>query len=219
MNQVPTNSEFLFGGTFDPVHFGHLAIIDALQALAPHIPVRLIPCALPALKTQPDTLFEHRTTMLGLATRERQNIIIDQREADREGASFTVETLSSLRHEFPHKAFILVIGGDSLLDLKRWHQWQKLPPACHLLVINRPGIKEKTIRETMASCQFIPSKAFQLLTQQRSGLGFFLKMPEKLVSSTQIRHSIENNLELDSMLPQSVIKYIRDHHLYTRESI
>jgi nicotinate-nucleotide adenylyltransferase len=206
--------EFVFGGTFDPIHNGHLAIIEALTHQAPECTIRLIPCSVPALKSLPGTSFEQRQEMLSLATNRLPNIIIDQRESKREGASYMVDTLSSLTGEFPHKRLILVMGADSVVELTRWHQWQKLTKLCHLLVINRPGISQYLINSAVSKSQFSLCEDFQKLKKTKSSLAFLLKMPEKAESSTQIRQFRDNNLELDSLLPQSVIKYITSHHLY-----
>jgi len=218
MKQLDSHIEFVFGGTFDPVHFGHIAIVQALVKLAPQILIRLIPCALPALKSKPATSFEHRVNMLKLAAKDFENTLIDERENDRNGASYTVDTLGSLRNEFDKRVFILVMGADTAGKLTRWHDWQKLTSLCHIAVLNRAGNSLKEIETEIAKSGFMLHKKFLELTQKSSGLAFMLEMPEKQQSSSQIRHSFrqycENNLELDSMLPQSVIKYVVKHRLY-----
>ena len=203
MEPIEDSLEFVFGGTFDPVHNGHIAIIKALNQLAPQYPVRLIPCFVPALKAEPTSSFKQRIEMLSMAVESIPNIIIDQRESTREGASFMVDTLQSL-----------VMGADSALELTRWHQWQRLSSLCHLLVLNRPGISQLLINSAVSKSLFKLCEGFQNLEKAQSGMSYLLKMPEKAESSTQIRQFRDNNLELDSLLPQSVIKYITSHQLY-----
>lgn len=214
MKQLDNQIEFVFGGTFDPVHNGHLAIIQAISSQVPDCSIRLIPCSIPPLKSRPATSFEERVVMLTLATENISNIIIDERESLREGASYMVDTLISLSEEFTNKIYILVMGADSVVELSRWHQWQKLPLLCHLLVVNRTGVNSISVNTAIIESEFCLSQDFQKLTQRHSGLAFLLNMPKKAESSTQIRQFRQNNLELDSLLPQSVIKYILEHHLY-----
>jgi len=210
--------EFVFGGTFDPVHFGHIAIIQSLESLAPEIAIRILPCSIPALKSKPMSSFDDRVNMLRLATKDFNNTLIDQRENTREGASFMVDTLEALRMDFSDRVFILVMGADSFSELTRWHQWKKLSSLCHIAVLNRPGKSFLEIKSELDRTEFRSCDTFNELAQQTAGLVFIHQMSEKNQSSTQIRRSFrqyyENNLELDSMLPQSVIKYAVKHHLY-----
>jgi len=210
-------AELIFGGTFDPVHLGHIAMLKSLQQLAPGLPIRLLPCALPALKAQASATFEQRVAMLELATSEFENIVIDPREQSQSGASYSIVTLNQLTHELPQTVLILVVGADNLATLTRWHQWQQLTKVCHLLVFNRGDLSTAEVERGTSSANFELCDEFSRWKSQRSGLCFFeqnLKMPQ---SSTRIRKSIRNNRELDSMLEPSVIKYIRQHHLYASE--
>lgn len=211
------NYEWLFGGTFDPVHVGHLAIIHELQKLTPRLPIRLLPCAIPALKKQPLTTFKQRVEMLKLATSGLSDISIDEREVQRNRTSYSVETLLQLRHEFPDKNFILVMGADSLISLRQWYRWQELSSLCHLLVVNRPGISANQLVTELEQSQFEQVNCLTLMGRQSAGLSLLLTMPEKVQSSTEIRETIANNLELDSMLSESVIEYIHRYDLYLRE--
>ena len=218
MNDKVKSFEFLFGGTFDPVHCGHLAIIEALLKLDFQIPIRLMPCAIPALKLTPAASFEQRVDMLGLVTSQYQKVSIDLREKKRAAPSYTVDTMRELHNDYPKRGFILVVGADSLVGLQHWHQHEKLISYCHLLVVNRPGFSRQTIFNTLEAHQFVPVKDLSLMMQRACGHSFLLEMPEKTQSSTEIRQSIANKLELDSMLPQSVIEYIQRNHLYLSES-
>ncbi|TQV85448.1 nicotinate-nucleotide adenylyltransferase [Aliikangiella coralliicola] len=209
--------EFLYGGTFDPVHYGHLAIIDGLRTLAPDTPIRIIPCAVPALKGKPSTLFEQRVEMLELATENFKQIIIDQREVDREGASYTLDTLVTLKKDYPDKQFVLVMGADTVASIQQWYQWQKLSQICHLLIFNRPGISNEAVEQATKDADFRLVESFNALTTMKAGNAYFQIMKEKIHSSTQIKQSVRNKLTLDSMLPESVIEYICQNHLYMSE--
>lgn len=217
MSSNNNQQEFVFGGTFDPFHHGHLAVIQALQLLAAEIPIRLLPCAIPAIKAKPSASFEQRVEMLKLATSHLSNLVVDESEQDRLKPSYTFDTLVQLQKSQPNQKHLLVIGADSLLNLTQWYCWQQLASMCHLVVVTRPNIDEKDLSNAMTTSQFNFVKGFNDLTKTSSGLGFWLKMVEKRESSTQIRQSIDNNELLDVMLPQSVIKYIHKHNLYTSE--
>lgn len=217
MNNSSIQFEFLFGGTFDPVHYGHIGIIDALVQLSPDIPVRLLPCAIPALKSLPQTTFQQRVDMLKLVVAKNSSIIIDQREQLRSKPSYTYETLEMLRQDYPDKQFFLVMGMDSLLNLKQWFQWKSLSQMCHLVVVNRPGVSVIQAEQACKASGFYLEQDFEKMALYAVGRCFLLKMPEKKQSSTEIRHLIRNKQVLDSMLPQSVIEYIHNNHLYESE--
>lgn len=211
--------EFIFGGTFDPIHLGHLAVIKMLNKLDPSITIRLIPCADPPIKSQPKANFFERIELIKLALQDEkaiftENIIIDKREASYSVPSYTIETLSSLKREFTNTRFVLVIGADNLVNFHQWNQWDKLSEICHLLVFNRPDIILESIESAMQAAKFSVCDNFQELTTKTKGRSFFVNMPEMHQSSSQIRKMIENNESLDLMLSPSVIEYIRTNQLY-----
>ena len=211
-------AEFVFGGTFDPVHFGHLAIIDALQTLSPETAIRVLLCALPPLKSKPQTAYADRLTLLKLALTDRRGVIIDTREQRRDSPSYTVESLASLKQAHPDHCFVLVMGMDSLLTLQQWYHWQQLASMCHVLVINRPGSDLSQAQSIMRATGFTPVASFDALVAGRSGNGMALTMPEKMHSSTTIRKAITDKVALDTLLPPSVIDYISNNHLYESEN-
>lgn len=209
--------EFFFGGTFDPIHFGHLAIIEALQKTCQQIPVRIIPCAIPALKNLPATTFSQRVDMLKLATGQLEHIIIDTRESERKNASYTIDTLESLKLEFINKRFILVMGMDTILDLKKWHRWQDLVKYCHLIIVNRPNFDSDLVEKKISETDFNLVNHFDDLLKKECGNAWFLTMPNHLHSSTNIRQKIPIDTNWSSLLPKVVADYIKDNHLYESE--
>jgi nicotinate-nucleotide adenylyltransferase len=211
--------EFVFGGTFDPIHNGHLAIIKALYQLQPQLNIRLLPCSVPALKKRPSTTFNQRLEMLNLAIESLpadviKRLSIDCREQQRQGPSYMVQSLASLNKAMPEKSFVLVMGADSALDLSRWHQSELLAKQCHLLVLNRCAIEKNRLEKAITKVGFNFINRFSEFNKQANGAVYCHKMTEMSESSTQIRQNRHNILELDSMLPQSVIKYIVQQHLY-----
>src|SRR3954453_4929236 len=130
----------LLGGTFDPVHYGHLrAADDIARALAP-IEVRLLPGGDPPHRGAPHATAVQRLAMLEIALREFPRLAVDPRELERTGKSYTVLTLEELRAEAPDRPLVLILGGDQVLTLETWHRWRALFELAHLLVIARPGV-------------------------------------------------------------------------------
>ncbi len=214
-----TQCEFVFGGTFDPIHLGHLAIINSLLNIDDEAMVRVIPCAVPALKNQPGTTFKQRSEMVTLSLANKKRVLIDKRESQRKGPSFTIDTLTALKHENPQRKLILVMGADSIVDIEKWHQWQAFANICHLLVVNRPGIELKAIEKAISRSGFRLQSSYLALKSEACGLAFYYQMPEKYESSTQIRDSGGHSEASRFMLPESVIEYIRKNRLYTGENI
>ena len=129
----------IFGGTFDPVHFGHLRpALDVKQALGLR-EMRLIPCFSPPHRQQPVANPGQRLTMLRAAVGEEPELLVDNREMKREGVSYMVDTLSSLREEFGDEPLCLVLGSDAFLQLDGWHRWREIIELAHIVVTHRPG--------------------------------------------------------------------------------
>jgi nicotinate-nucleotide adenylyltransferase len=127
----------IFGGTFDPIHNGHLrSALEVLQQFdLDHI--RLIPSARPPHREQPQATPEQRVMMLHLAIKNSAQFVVDDRELKREGASYTIDTLKSLREEMPDTALYLILGSDAFSGLSTWHQWEKLLDLSHIIVMQR----------------------------------------------------------------------------------
>jgi len=129
----------ILGGTFDPVHFGHLRpAVDVQQALGIAC-VHLLPCRVPPHRAVPLATAEQRLELLQLAVADEPVLEIDERELHRDGPSYMVDTLESLRAEQGDQPVCLALGMDALLGLERWYRWQDIPALCHLVVMHRPG--------------------------------------------------------------------------------
>jgi nicotinate-nucleotide adenylyltransferase len=129
----------IFGGTFDPVHFGHLRpALEVKQALGLR-EMRLIPAYQPPHREPPVANPGQRLTMLRAAVGGETDLLVDAREMQREGPSYMVDTLSSLREELGDEPLCLVLGSDAFLQLDSWHQWQRIAELAHIVVTHRPG--------------------------------------------------------------------------------
>ncbi|MBT3197639.1 MAG: nicotinate-nucleotide adenylyltransferase [Gammaproteobacteria bacterium] len=129
----------IFGGTFDPVHFGHLRpALEVCKQLNLE-QVRLIPSKVPVHRAQPVAPLEQRILWLQQVTEAVPQFVVDLREVERETPSWMVVTLESLKKEFPDHPLVLILGMDAFLQLESWHRWQALLDSAHLLVTHRPG--------------------------------------------------------------------------------
>ncbi|TQV73971.1 nicotinate (nicotinamide) nucleotide adenylyltransferase [Aliikangiella marina] len=209
--------EFVFGGTFDPVHLGHLEIVKSIGELAPSCKIRLLPCAIPALKGKPQTSFQHRVNMLSLVAKDYPNVSIDQREFKRCEKSYTLDTLVELQRESSNKLNVFVMGADSLATFESWYRWQEINQFCHLLIFNRADNNDYQLDKLVAAAGFSLVDHLEDLTSKASGLALLHTMPDMPQASSEIRKAIQAGIGLDSLLPQSVIEYISRNHLYESE--
>jgi nicotinate-nucleotide adenylyltransferase len=201
----------ILGGTFDPVHYGHLRTAIEVYEIFALDHVRLIPCAQPPHKELPLTSAEIRLHMLSLALKNQPNLVVDRRELDRPGYSYMIDTLKSLSNDFSDTTLILFIGTDAFHGLTQWHQWQNLFEYAHIVGIPRPGYKPQKLSDFL-NRKLIQNK--EKLTQQKSDYLFFQSVTQLDISASAIRHILESGLNPDFLLPKKVIEYIQAKKLY-----
>ncbi len=129
----------ILGGTFDPVHHGHLRCAQELLQDLPLDEVRLIPCHIPPHRDAPQASARQRVRMLQAAVEDAPGLRVDDRELSREGPSYTVDTLQDLRDQFGAKSLCLIVGMDAFSALDTWHRWRELIDLAHIVVAHRPG--------------------------------------------------------------------------------
>ena len=201
----------IYGGTFNPVHYGHLRTALEVKELFELEQLRLIPCRLPPHRQQPDADGEQRLAMLTLAIADSAGLLVDRRELDRAGPSYMVDTLASLRAENPDSGLILFIGTDAFAGLERWHRWQQLFDYAHVVVMTRPACQMPELSE------FLRKRLCEQrgqLQRQTAGSLFFQAVTALDISATAIRELIMAGRNPQFLLPDSVIAYIRQHQLY-----
>lgn len=206
----------VYGGTFDPVHNGHLAIARAACA-ALAAPVHLTPAADPPHRAAPGADAVQRARMVALAIQGEPGLVLDERELGRDGPSYTVDTLRELRRERgPAAPLALLLGADSLLGLTSWHQWRVLPELAHLIVADRRG-SDLGARLPPDLAEALGSRwtgdAGQL---RRSPAGRVLRLQQPLHpgSATAVRQAIAAGGRWRDGVPVAVADYILRHHLY-----
>lgn len=200
----------IFGGTFDPVHYGHLRSALELKALFELDQVRLIPCARPSHRSQTAASAGQRLEMLALAVGNQHELVIDAQELQREGYSYTIDTLTALRRRYS-QTLLLFIGSDAFNQLTTWHRWQELFDLAHVVVITRPDTVLNSLNHFFKK-RLIHDKT--LLKKHNAGGLFFQEITQLAISATAIRGMIALGCSPRFLLPDAVIDYITQHQLY-----
>ncbi|CNK28391.1 nicotinate-nucleotide adenylyltransferase [Yersinia intermedia] len=220
-NKSPTRAlHALFGGTFDPIHYGHLTPVEALAQQVGLQHIILLPNNVPPHRPQPEANTQQRLKMVELAVADNPLFSIDARELLRDSPSFTIDTLENLRKERGAELpLAFIIGQDSLLSLHKWHRWQSILDVCHLLVCARPGYSQTL--ETPELQQWLDERRVldpQALNLQPQGLIYLADTPLLDISATDIRHRRHNGESCDDLLPRAVQRYIELQGLYRQKN-
>jgi len=195
----------IFGGSFDPVHLGHLKTAKSIKKELNFERLFLLPCHNPVHKNSLHYSPKQRLEMLNLAIKDYPSLEIDTREINREGNSYMIDTLADLAEEFKGKTICLIIGMDSFLSFKTWKKWDEFARLVHLIILprNTDGLVEKNL-ET-----FDVALDKSDLNISSSGLLYFSNSELIDISSTDIRGKIASNQNLDGLMPSSVIKFLQ----------
>lgn len=210
-----SSTPFVFmGGTFDPIHNGHLRTALEIRQLLGADQLSLIPCHMPVHRDEPGCSAEQRLKMVELAVENEPGLVVDDREILKHEPSYTVATLKSLRKEKgSDTSIILVLGVDSFLTLPQWHQWQALLDYGHLLVVERPGW-ELTLGPLLTPWVEQHKARLDQLLETACGLVSFYQLTPLGISATQIRELINTQQSPRYLMPDQVWSYIQSEHLY-----
>ncbi len=206
----------VFGGTFDPVHYGHLRPLLSVQQALALDEIRLLPCLVPPHREPPLATSQQRLEMLQQAVAEEgsRHLVIDERELRRSGPSYMVDTLQSLRQEVGSEPLVLVLGMDAFKGLMDWHHWQQILQLAHLVVTWRPG---SLLPTTGALAEVVVMHMAQEVTDLRgqpAGLIWFQEVDEVDLSATQVREAVRRGESLQPFVPDAVAEYISAQGLY-----
>ncbi|KAB8190475.1 nicotinate-nucleotide adenylyltransferase [Lysobacter maris] len=208
----------IYGGTFDPIHNGHLAIARAARD-ALGTPVRLMPAADPPHRPPPGADALQRARMLDIAVAGEPGLRVDRRELERDGRSWTADTLRALREEIgPRRPVALLVGADSFLGLPSWKQWRELFELAHFVVAERPGSPiDGALPEQLAEAVAGRwAEAPSALEQAPAGRIWRLRQPLSDTSASGIRRRMREGGDWRGDLPPAVAAYIERHGLYGR---
>ncbi len=209
----------ILGGTFDPVHHGHLRMAVELRERLEVKQVALVPCHIPPHREQPGTSSQDRLELLKLAIEGEPGLTLDDRELRREGASFTAETLRQLRSELGQRASLaMVVGMDAFAAFDQWRDWRRIPELAHIIVVNRPGAELDRDGEPARLLRQRKAEDPQQLHRQPAGLCLALDLPLLEISATGIRERIRAGLSPRYLLPDRVWRTIQARGLYLGKS-
>ncbi len=203
----------IFGGTFDPIHFGHLrAILEVTEQL--HLnETRLIPCKNPPHRIPPLATGEHRLNMLKIAIKHSP-LSIDEQEMQRTGPSYSVDTLRKLKKEHPNDSLCMIIGVDAFLGLPSWHKWEELIQLANIVVMYRAGwdISETGTINTLLKKHVLNPQ--ENIADFKCGKILQHKITSLNISASTIRTLIQEGHSPQFLLPDEVWEYIQEHGLY-----
>ncbi|MDX8379118.1 MAG: nicotinate-nucleotide adenylyltransferase [Gallionella sp.] len=210
----------ILGGTFDPIHYGHLRLAEEMLELADLQQIRFIPVGHPPHRDTPQVSAEYRSAMVQLAIANHPAFVLDEREVKGVNKCYTVDTLHELRRDLGEtQAICLLMGGDAFLQLHTWHEWKQILNLAHIVVGYRPGFTLKK-RIHNAAPQLYQHYQKHLchvdyLSQHPAGGIAELAIPKLEISATLIRTRITENRTIRYLLPETVANYIYQHNLYT----
>lgn len=208
----------VFGGTFDPIHFGHLrTAFEMLQALR-FGEVRFMPCGSPPHRGTPIASAELRLRMVQVATAGQQGFVVDDRELQRDGPSYSVDTLTALRAEFPLRPIGLIIGMDAFLGLPKWHQWREILQLAHIIVAHRPGWRAPDIGPLGELLADRGTHRIGDLHQAKAGHIFIHDVTQLEISSTEIRELVAVGRDPRFLMPDAVRDIIATSGCYRRHN-
>ena len=211
----------LLGGTFNPIHFGHLRMAQELADALNLSEVRFTPSANPPHKSMPSVSAKHRAAMVQLAIADNPLFKLDTRELKRIGASYTIDSLISLREELglegkQHKSLCLIMGSDAFVHLNTWARWQELLNYCHIILVQRPTANKqnKLTDELAVFLQEHYTEDLDDLTNNAAGYIHMQAITLLEISSTYIRNALIKKLSARYLVPEKVIDYLVKHKLY-----
>lgn len=210
----------IFGGTFDPIHYGHLRLAEEARQQLRLPTIRWIPAGQPKHREAPAVSASQRLAMVRLALTGHSGFELDPAEACSDQPSYTVPTLERLRAELgTRRPLVLLLGADAFAGLTTWHRWQDLLQLAHLAISHRPGfvidptrLPEVLAREYTARHLEQPAR----LTEHPAGSIITFAMTQLAISATHIRSLLAAGESPRYLLPDAVIDYIRRHQLYRK---
>src|SRR5690349_10749145 len=206
----------IFGGTFDPVHNGHLRTSFELREALHLAEVRFLPAGNPPHREQTQATAEMRLALVKAAVADEPGFTVDDRETRRSGLSYSVDTLAELRAEYPQRSLCLLLGMDAFLGLPNWHRWRELFHLAHVVVAHRPGWKAPTqgpLGELMVDRG---TGAVNELHRSPAGRIYVHAVTQLEISSTELRQIIDAGRDPRFLVPDPVREIIRESGCYAR---
>ncbi len=208
----------IFGGTFDPIHYGHLRTAFELYENLRLGEVRFMPCGQPPHQEMSIASAEHRLAMVRVATEAQHRFVVDDRETRREGPSYSVDTLSELRAEFPDRSLCLIVGMDAFLSLPKWYQWREILHLAHVVVAHRPGWQAPGLGPLGELLVDRGTARIGELHDSLAGSIYIHAVTQLEISSSGIRNLVADGGDPRFLMPDPVRQLIEDTGCYRSSS-
>jgi nicotinate-nucleotide adenylyltransferase len=210
----------IFGGTFDPIHYGHLRVAEEIVETVGLQKMFFVPAGIPRLRHAPVALPQHRAAFVRLAIQNNPAFVLDERETYRDSVSYSVDSLREFKQEFGKEVRIcFVLGADAFIKLSEWNSWRELFDLCHFIISTRPGyvlasINELLPKELRKECSQRWVSSADSLRNVTSGLIFIASTTMLDISATSIRAHIVAGRSVRYLVPDMVVSYISSNKLY-----
>ena len=210
----------IFGGTFDPIHYGHLRVAEEIVETVGLQKMYFVPAGMPRLRHSPVASSQHRVEIVRLAIQKNPDFVLDGREIYRDGVSYSIDTVREFKQEFGEEIRLcLVLGADAFIKLPEWNNWKELFNLCHFIVSTRPGytltlIKELLSKELREECSQRWVSNTESLKKDTSGLIFIASTTMLDISATSIRAHIAVGRNVRHLVPSVTVNYISKNKLY-----
>ncbi|MDQ1363006.1 MAG: nicotinate-nucleotide adenylyltransferase [Pseudomonadota bacterium] len=201
----------VLGGTFDPVHYGHLRPALEVMQQAGLDEVRFLPNRQPPHRTRPWLDADTRKKLIQLAIADEPGFVLDERELRRDGPSFMVDTLADLRCDFPDAALCLLLGSDAFAGFTQWKEWQAILGLCHIIVMTRPGAELTSLPAQPAAVAACISHDAHSLRNGLHGVILLQSVTQLDISASRIRECMQQGLSTRYLLPDSIIDFLGQH--------
>jgi len=207
----------IFGGTFDPIHIGHLRSALELRQALDLDEVRFLPARLPPNRERPQVESAMRAEMVSRAIAGMDGFMLDCRELERPGPSYMVDTLADLQRELPRERLVLLLGTDAFLGLPDWHDWERLFTYAHIAVAHRPGWS--LAYESSLACLFADRVVGNLrdFARTRAGEVVFVEVTQLEISATTVRELATAGADIHFLVPEVVREFIEETGCYRRD--
>ncbi|MDD4803289.1 MAG: nicotinate-nucleotide adenylyltransferase [Syntrophomonas sp.] len=201
------NNIGILGGTFDPIHYGHIVAAECVRDALQLDRIIFIPAARPPHKTPGEILdSQHRLEMVKLAVKDNPYFVVSELEINRSGLSYTVDTIAVFQQKCPQTKIFFIIGVDALLLINTWKDYERLASMCSFAVVTRPGYQLNR-----------DSEAFRDIPPEVLNKIHLLQVPGLYISSSHIRQRVGRGQTIKYLLPPAIEDYIREHDLYQEE--
>jgi nicotinate-nucleotide adenylyltransferase len=204
----------IFGGTFDPIHYGHLRTAFELTHALRLPEMRFLPAGTPPHRGSPLADAELRLEMVRAATEAQPGFIVDDRELHREGPSYSVDTLLDLRAEYAHRSICLIVGMDAFLDLPKWYHWREILQLAHVVVAHRPGWRAPDMGPLGELLVDRGTGRVGDLHEARAGRIYIHAVTQLEISSSAIRELIQSGGDPRFLMPDAVREIIHRSGCY-----